>query len=127
MLQVATFLVPTEQEKANEFLKTHKPAGEIHFNTNMIVIFWDDWEYPASYQITDLRELIQSNQNATFQMEVALDVMKHDLADLKPGTKNWQDLSSAISDTENKIAIQGIKRAFAEKRIEEIKKANGIE
>lgn len=128
MLQVATFLLPSEQDQANEFLKTHKPQGEgaVSFNTNMIVVFWDDGEYPPEYQIADLRELIQSNKNATFQQEVALDVMKHDLADLKVGTKNWQDLSSAIRDHENKIAIQNIKRAFAEKRIEAIKKEHGI-
>jgi hypothetical protein len=126
MLQVHTFRVPDDQEAANEFLKTHKPAGEIHFNTNMIVIFHDDGNYPPEYQIADLRELLLGNNNATFQMEVALDVMKHDLADLKPGTKNWQDLNSAVMDTQNKIAVQYIKKDFAGKRIEEIKEKHGI-
>src|SRR5258706_8561616 len=126
MLQVQTFRVPDEQDAANEFLKSHKPAGEIHFNTNMIVIFHDDGNYPPEYQIADLKELLLSNNNATFQMEVALTVMKHDLADLKPATNKWNELSSAIRDTEEKIAIQGIKRAFAEQRIEEIKDKHGI-
>jgi hypothetical protein len=41
MVQVETFLLPGEQDKAN-VLKTHKPVGQVHFNTNMIVVFWDN-------------------------------------------------------------------------------------
>ncbi len=32
MLQVKTFRVPEEDNKANEFLRTHSPEGQINFN-----------------------------------------------------------------------------------------------
>jgi hypothetical protein len=53
MIQVATFLLSTEQEKANEFFRTHKPVGNININT--VTIFWDDGVYSISEQIADLQ------------------------------------------------------------------------
>jgi hypothetical protein len=37
MIQAATFKVPEQDKQANEFLRTHKPAGDIHFNKDTIV------------------------------------------------------------------------------------------
>lgn len=48
MLQVATFKIssswfsPSQQEEANEFLKTYKPVGNINLNKDTIVVFWED-------------------------------------------------------------------------------------
>jgi hypothetical protein len=52
MLQVATFLLPNQQDMANEFLKIHKPVGNIDFNKDTIVVFYED--DPAA----DLVELV---------------------------------------------------------------------
>jgi hypothetical protein len=77
MLQVAAFLVPTEQEKANEFLRTHRIAPEgINFNTDRLIIFYDD------DPVAELVQLLDSVGKARFQQEVALHVLKAELADL---------------------------------------------
>ena len=41
MLQIATFSLPDDQDKANEFLKTHKPIGNIEFNKDMLFIGYE--------------------------------------------------------------------------------------
>lgn len=122
MLQVQTFLVPQQQEAANEFLKTHKPDGQINFNKDTIVIFWETGENPVEYQVAELRELIVDNRKARFQQEVALHVLKAQLADLN-FTKNkeqWQDVSRAIRNVEDAIANQDLKAAFAEDKIKQL-------
>ncbi len=124
MLQVQTFVLPDQQDAANEFLKTHAPEGPINFNRDMIVVFFDDGiEHPAK-QIADLRDLLKSNANAKFQMEVGLHVMKKDLAGLNP-TKNkprYEELSHQIRQQEDKIADQDTKAAFLQSRIDELTK-----
>src|SRR5947209_8256347 len=129
MIQVATFLMPEEQALANEFLKTHKPEGQIHFNKDTIVVFYDDGTYPAEYQIADLQEMLLSNRKAKLQMEIALHVMKSERADLNPkqNAGKYEEISNAINQTADAIATQDIKAAFAEQRIEELRAtiANG--
>jgi hypothetical protein len=119
MLQVATFLLPQQQDAANEFLKTHRPEGTINFNKDTIVVFWENGEYPPEYQLADLQELLKSVQAAKLQQDVALHVMKSDLADLNP-THNkgpYEQLASAIHQTEDMIAKQDTKAAYLEERI----------
>jgi hypothetical protein len=119
MLQVATFLLPDQQDAANEFLKTHRPEGPINFNKDTIVVFWDNGDFPPEYQLADLQELLKSVRAAKLQQDVALYVMKSDLADLNP-THNkgeYEQLSSVIHQTEDAIAKQDIKAAFLEERI----------
>lgn len=124
MLQVQTFVLPGQQTEANEFLKTHAPEGPINFNRDMIVVFYDDGVAHPSQAIADLRELLKSNANAKFQMEVALHVMKKDLAGLNP-LKNkgrYEECFNAIRQTEEKIADQDTKAAFVQSRIDELTK-----
>jgi hypothetical protein len=118
MLQVATFLVPQQQEKANEFLKTHKPVGNINFNKDTIVVFYED--DPAA----DLLELLESVGNAKFQQEVALFMMKRDIADLKRTNKRYDELADAIRQTEEAIGNQDAKAEYLTKRIEEKRSAS---
>ena len=79
MLQVASFALPDQKEEANVFLTTHKPVRNISFNKDMIVS-WDDGIVTKEAQIAEMRELLVSNKSARFQQEVALHVLKAELA-----------------------------------------------
>lgn len=120
MLQVASFALPGEIEKANEFLATHKPVGNVHFNTNMIVVFWDDGTFPAAYRIADLNELLLSTQTAQQQQEVALHILTAQLADLKHGSSEYNNIDDAIIKTKAAIENQILKAAFLHSKIMEI-------
>lgn len=120
MLQVASFTLPSEQDKANEFLKTHKPMGQVSFNKDIIVVFWEDGEYPAEYEIADLRELLQSNKMAKLQQEIALHVMKAELADTPTNMARYNELSAGIKGLETGLSIQDIKADFVQKRIDSL-------
>ena len=84
MIQVATFLLPSEQEKANEFFRTYKPVGNINFNKDTLIILWEDGEYTLAEQISDLQELVISNKKQRWQFEVSLSLMKREVADINP-------------------------------------------
>jgi hypothetical protein len=109
MLQVASFGLPDQQDEANAFLKTHKTTNT-SFNKDMIVVFWE------------LRELIASSKNARFQQEVALHVMKAELADLNPthNANRYQEVSAAIRNVEDAIDTQDLKAEFVNQRIAEL-------
>jgi hypothetical protein len=123
MLQVATFLVPEQQEQANEFLKKHRPEGTINFNKDTVVIFWETGEFPPEYEIANLTELLQSNRQAKLQQEIALHVMKAELADLnmKHNKGRYEEVFNAVRQTETAISIQDIKAAFVQGRIDALK------
>jgi hypothetical protein len=117
MLQVASFGLPTEQNKANEFLKNHKPVGNINFNKDTIVVFYED--DPAA----EIVELLESVGNARFQQELALYMMKRDIADLKPTNKRYDELADAIRKTEDAINDQDAKAEYLKQRIAEKRSA----
>ena len=133
MIQVATFLLPSEQEKANEFLKTHKPEGSVNFNRDMVIVFWDNGEYPAEYQIADMQEMLKANANARFQQEGTLNMLNTQLADLKEerstiNTKHNKgrveevdnlisQFTNGINETKRAITLQDIKAEFLRERI----------
>ena len=54
MLKVASFALPAEQKKANEFLATHK-ISNTNFNKDMIVVFAEDGVISAATQVADLQ------------------------------------------------------------------------
>lgn len=115
MLQVASFALPTEQDKANEFLKTHKPVGNINFNKDTIVVFYED--DPAA----DLVDLLESVGNARFQQEIALHMIKRDMAGLNP-IKNkgkFDELDNALRNTQEAMDDQDAKAEYLKQRIEE--------
>lgn len=117
MLQVKSFALPAEEGKANEFLKTHKPVGNINFNKDIIVVFYED------DAAADFVELLESVGNARFQQEVALFMMKRDLADLKPTNKKYDELVDAIRQTEDAIGNQDAKATWLKQRIVEKRSA----
>ena len=121
MLQVATFLLPKEEAKANQFLATHK-VSSTNFNKDMIVVFTDDGMVSVGQEIADLSEYITSMKTAQFQQEVAMSVMQADLKLHKAGSNQWQEINSAILNTERGIETQNRKIAFVEKRIKELSK-----
>lgn len=120
MLQVATFLVPSEQDKANEFLKAHKPVGNINFNRDTIVVFYED--DPAA----DLLELMESVGHARFQQELALHMLKRDIAGLNrvKNKEKFDELDNAIRNTQEAIDDQDAKAEYLKARIEEKRAAN---
>lgn len=117
MLQVKSFALPAEEDKANEFLKSHKPEGNINFNKDTIVVFYED------DAAADLVELLESVGNARFQQEVASFMMKRDLADLKPTNKKYDELADAIRQTEDAIGNQDAKAEYLKQRIAEKRSA----
>jgi len=54
MLQIATFTLPTETDKANDFLRTHKPFGEIARMGDLLFIAYEDGSYSPEYEIAEL-------------------------------------------------------------------------
>lgn len=120
MQQVATFDVK-DQDKCNEFLKTVKPAN-LTTRDGKIIIFYDDGTWPVSYQLVDLRELLQSVRNARFQQEVALHVAKAELASLNPmhNKGRYNEVDQAIKNIEDAIQIQNQKEGFVLARIKEL-------
>jgi len=136
MLQVATFTLPAQQQEANEFLRTHRPDGQIHFNTDMIVVFYDDGVVSPEWEVAELQELLRGNANATFQQEVALHVLQTQLADLKEEKSRLNakhnkgryeevdnlifKISGEIVQVKQAIAMQGIKAEFVKGRITKV-------
>ena len=122
MLQVASFALPADQDKANAFLATHKPSdGGVSFNKDMIVVFWDDRSYPAEYQIADLEELLRSNRAAAIQQEVALAVAQAELVGLPTNLAQYDQLSTQIRNLENGIKLQKAKADFIGQRIDALR------
>lgn len=121
MLQVASFKLPTQEKEANEFLRTHK-TDNVSFNTDMVVCFYDDGVYTVEAQIADIQELVIANQKARFQMEVALHMMKAELAELHVDLhrQKWLELTNNIKDLERQMDMHEMKRDFALGRIEEL-------
>jgi hypothetical protein len=119
MLQVATFLVPSEQDKANKFLTTHKPVGNINFNKDTIVVFYED--DPAA----DIVELLESVGNAKFQQGIALYMLKRDIAGLNrvKNKARFDELDNAIRQTQEAMDDQDAKAEYLKKIIEEKRSA----
>jgi hypothetical protein len=119
MLQVASFALPEQQEKANEFLKTHKPVGNINFNKDTIVVFYQD--DPAA----DIVELLDSVGNAKFQQGIALYMLKRDIAGLNPihNKSKYEELANAIHQTQEAMDDQDAKAEYLKKIIEEKRSA----
>jgi len=123
MLKVASFALPKEEDKANEFLATHKVAST-SFNKDMIVVFVEDGIVTPAMQIADLREYLRSMEDAQFQQQVSLHVMEEELKGLnaKRNKPRFDDITSAIANVKAGIANQEIKKAFVEKRIKALSK-----
>ena len=122
MLQIKTFELPNDEDKANEFLKTHKPIGNIEFNKDMLFIGYETGEYPVEYQIADMQELLRGVRAAKFQQESALQVLNYEIADLN-ATHNrgrYDELTSAIIGTKKAMDVQDMKAGWLEQRIAEL-------
>jgi hypothetical protein len=124
MLQVATFALPTEQDQANEFLKTHVPEGPVNFNKDTIVVFYDDGVRSPAEEIAHLRELGRACSQSKIQLEVALEVLKMQRADLNP-VKNagpFEAVSAQIVEAQRQLDTLQVKATFVQSRIDELTK-----
>jgi hypothetical protein len=123
MIQLRSFSLPDQEQEANDFLRTHKPAGPISFNADKAFVFYEDGTNPAEYQIADLNELLQSVQNAKFQQEIALHTMEYERADLNPkhNKNRYDEVTSAIVQTQHAINLQDAKAGFLRERIDALR------
>lgn len=112
-------MVPSEQDKANEFLKIHKPVGNINFNKDTIVIFYEN--DPAA----DILELLESVANAKFQQGIALHMLKRDIAGLNrvKNKEKFDELDNAIRQTQEAMDDQDAKADYLRTIIEEVRAA----
>lgn len=115
MLQVKSFALPSEEAQANEFLKAHKPVGNINFNKDTIVVFFED--DPAA----DIVELLESVNNAKFQQGIALHMIKRDIAGLNrvKNKAKFDELDNAFRQTQEAMDDQDAKAEYLKKIIEE--------
>src|SRR4051794_24352987 len=123
MLQIKTFVLPDEEDAANEFLKTHKPLGNIEFTKDILFMGYEDGTYPAEYQIADLMELIAGQRNARLQQEIMLQVLKSELSDLNPkqNANAYQEKLDQIRQVERGMDTQDLKIGFVEAKIKALK------
>ncbi|MFN3658176.1 MAG: hypothetical protein ACK4UO_13045 [Pseudolabrys sp.] len=107
----------SQVDEANEFLKVHKPVGSINFNRDTIVVFYED---DAAADIVDL---LQSVRDARFNQQIALHMLKDELAGLNPDKDKHghrqRELTEAIAATSEAVAIQDTKEAYLLERIDE--------
>lgn len=119
MLQIAAFVLPGQQKEANEFLQTHKPAGDLQFNADRMFVFFDDGTNPVEYQIANLQELLQGNRNAKIQHQIALQVLEYELADLNMVHNKtlYENKTHEIRQLKRLMDAQDVKAQFVEARI----------
>src|SRR5262245_25280261 len=100
MLQIHTFTIPDQMGDANAFLATHKPAGDIHFQQDQMLIFVEDGTIPPGYEISEYNELLLAVRAARLQQQIALNTMEFERADLNmiKNKGKYEELSAAIQD-----------------------------
>jgi hypothetical protein len=123
MLQIKTFALPAEEAAANEFLKTHKPLGDISYNDAQLFIAYDDGASSPEHQIADLQELIKSAQASRLQQEIALHVMQYQIADLNPkhNKGRYEEINNGIIQQKAAIDLQDTKIAFVQGKIDALR------
>src|SRR5947209_3806566 len=123
MIQVKTFMLPDEEQEANDFLATHRPAGPINFNHDKIFVFFDDGTYPSEYEISEWDELLNAQRSAIHQQEVILHTLEFQRADVNP-TKNknkYDDLTNGILQTRTLLDSQQQKMSFVQSKIDALR------
>ena len=123
MLQLHCFQLPDDEAKANEFLAAHKPAGEIHFQQDQMIVFIDEGPLSPVYQIADFEDLLRSVMAAKLQQEVAMNTLQYERADVNM-VKNkgrYEELSAGIQSCKKALDMQDAKAAFLQKKIEELR------
>jgi hypothetical protein len=125
MIQVATFLLPQEQEKANEFLKTHHPdaaSGGINFNRDMIVIFYDDGVMGKQREISSWREYLYGAENTMKNILISQTMCLRDIEIHKHGTRAYDDANTALRELNERMAELTYKIDFVKGKIAELEK-----
>jgi hypothetical protein len=121
MLQVHAFQLPDHVEKANEFLKTHKPFGDIHFVQDQMLVFVEDGANPPAYQIAELEDLLRAVRASKRQQEVAIAVATDERNSGYLPKNQIQKITNDIISLEEAIKHQESKEKFLLARIEEVR------
>lgn len=126
MLQVKLFKVAglfNQVRAANEFLRTHKPAGEVARMGNHLFIAYETEDTPVEYRIAEYREMLEGNRQAVAQQEIAVHVLEYERAnvDKSKHQNQYDEYTRAINNARHAIDIQIVKAAFVEQRIEDLK------
>lgn len=119
MLQVQTFLLPAEQDQANEFLQAHKPVGNINFNRDMIVVFYNAGDITPELEADEWREYLYNAIRHKQDVEIALHVARAEQADLNPkhNKGRYDQLANDIIQLQREIDTIELKLDFVRSRI----------
>lgn len=123
MIQVKTFLLPKQQDAANEFLATHKPQeNQVHFNTNMIFVYYDDGVFPLEYERDMWNEYLPPIRNQRQDTEIAIAVLKMDLANARDLKDNElvKNIENQIEQLKNQIENREFKVRFIANKIADL-------
>lgn len=126
MLQVAAFRVPDEQEKANEFLRTHAHKEvDLTQNDTLLVLFEDGAHSPTSLlnHLVELREAIVASR---FQQEVAVITLTHERPRLEADVKELEaKLETELKELEAKLQSTPTSRPEWDEVMNELAAAKG--
>lgn len=122
MLQITTFELRTREKEANIFLAAHKPQ-EVKLQDNRATIFYEDGTYPVSYEVADLRELLQNVKAAMLQQNVAKAVREkeRERVNLVKNAKKDDEFTGQINQVAQAIDLQQAKAAYLKFRIAELR------
>lgn len=116
-LQVKTFLLPAAENEANDFLKAHRPMGEIARMGDLLFVAYDDGTYPVELEIADMQEMLRNNQQTRIQHEIALKVMNLELSKVRPDKQRYGQILTGIKHTEEVMQAEETKAAYVRERI----------
>jgi hypothetical protein len=123
MIQLKCYKLPEQEQDANAFLATHKPAPQgISFIENAVFIFYDDGSNPVEYQIADLLEYLKGIENAMLQQEVGKATMEaeRDTIGGKGNKGKFDELTSGIISIDKSMELQQRKADWIKARIAEL-------
>lgn len=121
MLQVHAFNLNHDIDKANKFLAVNKPAGDINFHQDQMLVFVEDGTVPVSYEIAELNSLLFSVRAARLQQKVALAVGKDEAQSPHLSKNELQKIQNQVTQIEEAIKHQDAKEKFLLSRIEELR------
>lgn len=120
MLQIKTFALPAEETAANDFIRLHKPVGDISYNDAQLFIAWEDGTHPVEHQIAEYREMLKSQAASRVQQEIALHVMKWQLAGTDTNTAKWDEINKDIKAQTEALDLQDTKTNYVHSKITEL-------
>lgn len=107
MKQIKVFKNPEELALANDFLATYPPESVstitksgFFYSQSLIVINYDDQQYPDSYKKAEIEELMLSNTKETMTSLISKGVMQLDLEDFE---EKLESAKEELADAEAEV------------------------